>query len=279
MSEADAASDTEMPYALGHSEGELRRLSTQARLIDSITRRFFVEAGIAQGMRVLDVGSGAGDVAILLADIVGPAGAVIGTDTSSKALEVARYRVAELGLSYVSFEEVDPTDKAFDEPFDAIAGRYVLQFMPDPAAALAKLAAKLRPGGLIIFHELDWKGARSMPPALLYDRCCALCMETIRRLGAETSMGLKLHAAYLAAGLAPPSMRLEAVIGSGPAGIDRVHLVTDLVATLLPDMERLGVTAKGEIDIETLPSRVLDEVVASGSVVIGRAEIGAWSRV
>jgi 2-polyprenyl-3-methyl-5-hydroxy-6-metoxy-1,4-benzoquinol methylase len=51
-------------YVLGHSEVELKRLATQARLIDPITRRFLVSAGIREGMRVLDVGSGVGDVAI-----------------------------------------------------------------------------------------------------------------------------------------------------------------------------------------------------------------------
>jgi SAM-dependent methyltransferase len=68
------------PYVLGHAEAELRRLSTQAVLVDPITRRFLVSAGIAEGMRVLDVGSGAGDVAILLAGLVGAGGEVVGSD-------------------------------------------------------------------------------------------------------------------------------------------------------------------------------------------------------
>jgi hypothetical protein len=51
-------------YLLGHSDRELERLRVQARFIEPITRRFFVDAGIAPGMRVLDVGSGVGDVAI-----------------------------------------------------------------------------------------------------------------------------------------------------------------------------------------------------------------------
>jgi tRNA A58 N-methylase Trm61 len=63
-------------YVLGHSDVELKRLATQARLIDPITRRFLVSAGIREGMRVLDVGSGAGDVAVLLAGLVGPSGEV-----------------------------------------------------------------------------------------------------------------------------------------------------------------------------------------------------------
>ncbi|CCV07557.1 conserved hypothetical protein [Mesorhizobium metallidurans STM 2683] len=277
MGSADAIS--EMPYALGHSELELQRLSTQARLIDPITRRFFMEAGIAPGMCVLDVGSGAGDVAILLADLVGPTGRVVGMDTSATALDVARRRVAALGLNNVTFDMGDPTEIRLAQAIDAIAGRYVLQFMADPAVALAKLKTHLPPGGIIVFHELDWAGARSVPPAPLYDRCCAMCAETIGRLGAETSMGPKLQAAFVSAGIRPPSMRLESVIGSGPADADRLDLVADLVRTLLPDMERLGIVVKGEIDTKTLSSRMLDEVVSLGSVVIGRAEIGAWSRI
>jgi hypothetical protein len=49
----------------GHSDAEMNRLATQARTIDPITRRFPTSAGIIRGMRVLDVGSGAGDVAMM----------------------------------------------------------------------------------------------------------------------------------------------------------------------------------------------------------------------
>ena len=61
-------------YVLGHSDRELERLRRQAQLIDPITLQFLTEAGIGNGMRVLDVGSGAGDVAFLAANLVGRAG-------------------------------------------------------------------------------------------------------------------------------------------------------------------------------------------------------------
>jgi ubiquinone/menaquinone biosynthesis C-methylase UbiE len=89
-------------YVFGHSPQEMARLEAQARIIDPITRRIFEAAGIAPGMRVLDCGSGAGDVAFLAAELVGSSGAVVGVDRSASALETATRRAAERGLSNVA---------------------------------------------------------------------------------------------------------------------------------------------------------------------------------
>lgn len=131
----------------------------------------------------------------------------------------------------------------------------------------------------MVFHELDWQGARSSPPALGYDLCCKWCIETIKRLGAETSMGVRMASIFAAAELNAPTLRLESVIGAGKESTDAVHLVTDLVETLVADMSRLSVATTAEIGLENLFDRVIQEVVATGSVVIGRSEIGAWTRV
>lgn len=139
--------DLARPYVLGHSKQELDRLMAQARLIDPITGRFLRDAGVVPGMRVLDVGTGAGDVAFLAAGIVGAAGEVVGVDRVSAALDSARARALAQTLDNVSFREGDPTEMSFEEPFDAIIGRYVLQFQSDPSAMLRKLVAHLRPGG------------------------------------------------------------------------------------------------------------------------------------
>ena len=67
-------------YPLGRSDAEARRLILQHQVYSSITRQFLMTAGIARGMKVLDMGSGAGDVAMLCADLVGPQGTVVGVD-------------------------------------------------------------------------------------------------------------------------------------------------------------------------------------------------------
>jgi ubiquinone/menaquinone biosynthesis C-methylase UbiE len=83
------ARDDAHNYVLGHSGRELERLRRQAQLVNPITRQYLVEAGIEAGMHVLDVGSGAGDVAFLAAELVGPSGQVVGVDRSPDALALA----------------------------------------------------------------------------------------------------------------------------------------------------------------------------------------------
>jgi SAM-dependent methyltransferase len=73
-------------YERGHTDWELRRLN---QLIDPVTRQFTASAGVVAGMRVLDIGSGAGNVAFLTAALVGASGEVVGTDRSATAVTAA----------------------------------------------------------------------------------------------------------------------------------------------------------------------------------------------
>src|SRR5262252_2820612 len=82
---------------------EERRLEKQSAIMDPFTERLFRDGGLGEGMRVLDLGSGAGDVAMLAARIVGTAGVVVGVEGSPVAIETARRRAAAAGLRHVTF--------------------------------------------------------------------------------------------------------------------------------------------------------------------------------
>jgi ubiquinone/menaquinone biosynthesis C-methylase UbiE len=144
-------------------------------------------------MRILDVGSGSGDVAFLAAEMAGPGGDVTGVDLARAAVERASARAQSRGAANVRFLEGNPAEMTFAQPFDAIVGRLVLMYCKDPMDTLRKLARHLRPGGLIVFQEFDMANARSLPPAPVFDRAVGWVRRTLATSGARTQLGLELY--------------------------------------------------------------------------------------
>lgn len=262
--------DTAHDYVLGHGDAELDRLGRQARLVDPITRAYFTAAGIAPGMRVLDIGSGCGHTAFVAADLVGASGEVLGTDRASKAVATAEAGARARSLANVRFLEGDPAMMTFAEPFDALVGRYILVFQPDPAAWLAKLTGHVKPGGIVVLHEPDLNLASSAPAVPAYDRCCQLMLEAFGR----PNMTGRLRAIFTAAGLPPPAMQLQVLFGGAPDITPWLRVAGDMAVSVVPTMERLGIATAAEI--ETLRH---DMMAIGDSTIIGRSEIGAWARV
>jgi len=264
-------------YVLGHAEQELDRLETQARIVDPITRRFWVRAGLRPGMRVLDVGCGAGHTTVLLAELVGEQGTVVGIDNAAEAVAVAQARSD--GRNHVSYVHGDPTTHAFDGPFDAVVGRYVLMFQPDPAAFLAAVARHAHPGGIVCFHELDANGVTSRPPLPTFEQVARWNAEVTRRSGANPHIGSRLYATYLTAGLPEPAVLTSAVHGRGADALDVLTQTRNLTRSLLPEMERLAVTTPDRVGIDSLLDRMLAEATATDSTVVGHLQCGAYCTV
>lgn len=145
------SSRTGASYVLGSTGREHERLSRQARIFNPFTERLFRNAGISRGQRVLDIGSGVGDVAMLVAELVGPTGEVVGVERDANTLTKARSRVAEAQLRNVSFVEADvgqvASSKLRSKPFDAVVGRLILEYVSDPAAVLRSLSNLVHSGG------------------------------------------------------------------------------------------------------------------------------------
>ena len=270
-------------YVLGHAPLELERLARQERLIGGATRDYFRAAGLAPGMRVLDVGSGGGAVAFHAAEFVGSSGEVIGTDLAPAAISAAGQAAAARGFSHVSFRQGNPAEMTFERPFDAVVGRYVLLFQEDAGHMLRQLAKQVRPGGIIVFHEPDWSFVRSDPPAPTYDRCCRWIVDTFDRARTSTNTSARLRRDFIAAGLGAPVMRMQAVIGDAVSAADWLRSVAELAIVLAPAMVQQSVATPDEIGDEiagdTLADRILREVADTNSTIVGRAEIGAWVQV
>jgi ubiquinone/menaquinone biosynthesis C-methylase UbiE len=149
---------TDRNYVLGWSDAEQDRLIRQAMLLKPLTEGLFRDAGIARGQRVLDIGSGVGDVAMLAARLVGPSGDVVGIERDASSIARARARVAEAGLRNVSFTQTDVNQIVSDKPFDAAIGRLILTHLPDPAAVVRTVARLVAPAASS--HSRNPRGAR-----------------------------------------------------------------------------------------------------------------------
>jgi SAM-dependent methyltransferase len=263
-------------YFLGRSDHETRRLINQHKIYGPITRHWLESAGITAGMRVLDLGSGAGDVALLVADLVGPQGRVVGVDQNPTILQRARIRAEVAGWSTVEFHHGDVENLPSVGEFDAVVGRWILMYQPDPAAVLRRCRERLRPGGILAFQESDLiAGTRPYPDGPLHDQVLAWLRPTAG--GPELRMGMKLFETYVRAGLPEPQLRLEGPIGGG-VDWPGYQYVADTLHSLLPFLERSGVVDPAEVDIDTIADRLRDELTGRTGVQILPPVVGAWAR-
>ena len=270
-------SDRGSPYALGNTTDEDERLAWQAERFDPITETFFREAGIGNGQRVLDLGSGAGHVAMLISRIVGPAGSVVGVERDANSIARARDRVANAGVGNVTFTQSDVNEIPRSDPFDAAVGRFILMFVPEPVRVVRSLSQLVRPGGVIAFQEVSWatflKRCSNSP---LCSLSASLVHETFQRTGANTDMGPALAAVFQEAGLPPPVLTSVMLLGNAA---DLTRWLVDLLRVLRAQMHELGISQSRLGDMESLPQRLQAELEASKDVVGGPDLVGGWARL
>jgi len=262
-------------YVLGQSRAEYERLVRQGHYLEPMTRRVFAEAGIQPGMRVLDLGSGAGDVCLLLAELVGPQGSVTGLEMDAGAIAFARERIDARGFNHITLVQTDIRDYVPGQPFDAIVSRMALLYLPDPGAALAALTPHLRPGGVVALME-PWFVSPENPqnPA---QRIAFCIMETMRRSGAHLDLGPRLHTVFASAGLSLPQMRFETVLDAS-ADSPLFQLTADSLANLLPKAIEYGIAAPDEFDVAAVPALLRGMMNAAGYPAMMLPTVSAWGR-
>ena len=272
-------------YVLGHSAGEVRRLELQAGLFAPGTERMLRTAGLGPGLSVLDIGTGAGDVALLSANLVGPSGSVLGIDREASVLERARARAG--GARHVVFREATLDALPPREMFDLVVGRYVLSYQPDRAAYLRQAARFVRPGGTLLFIEpalpepdtpdADIGEPWSCPAVPLFEEMLRLILVAFRLGGARLGTGARLVPLFLEAGLPEPAMLREVPIGGPGSAI--VEWLCLTLRTLMPVLEKRGVTSAARFGLDTLEPRLQVAVSEARSQLRGADLTGGWARI
>ncbi|MDX2693926.1 class I SAM-dependent methyltransferase [Streptomyces ipomoeae] len=276
-----AAHDADADYVLGSSDLEHRRLMLRGRILRSSTDRFLRLGGLRPGMSVLDLGSGMGDVSMLAGEIVGPRGRVLGIDRDPAATDKARRRARNEGFdASLDFEVTELDDFDTTERFDAVVGRYVLLYQKDPADLLRRFTRFLRPGGILVFHEVDFTVQNpSWPPSPLWDECYRLLSEVYRATGTPPDFGRRLNRTFLDAGLPAPEVECEAPVAAG-GDSPIIPWLAYTLRSIAPALAKAGLSLPaGLVADDTLPDQLEKALLEQGSQVLGALQYGAWTRV
>ncbi len=264
-------------YALGHSPSEIHRLGIQAAILRPITMRLLQGLGISPGMRILDVGCGAGDVALLAAELVGESGAVVGIDRSEAAILAARARVATAKNVY--FLVASPDDTLDAASFDVVIGRYVLIFQEDVTEFIRASARLVKPGGIVAFHEIDdADDFAALPEVPLWNQANDWLMGALRSLLPNPDVPGRLVDGFSQAGLGAPFLFCEVPIGDGERSPIATWLAETL-RTLLPQIVQRGWASGDAVDIDSLEKRLRAATSTTHSQVSAPRQVCAWARV
>lgn len=138
-------------YVLGHHlKGEGTRLALMSQLLDPMHRRYIDSLAVLRpGVRTLEVGCGNGSISGWLAQRVTPGGTAVAVDLDLSLVDVREPNL-ELRRSDIVAGPVEPGT------FDLVTARAVLHHVQNAEAAMANMAASLRPGGAILLIEPDF---------------------------------------------------------------------------------------------------------------------------
>lgn len=160
-------------------------------------------AGLEEGQRVLDLGSGAGIDAFIARAIVGETGSVSGVDLTPQMVALATENAEKLGYDNVSFVEGDIEQLPLkSDSFDVVVSNCVLNLVPDKAGAFSEMHRVTAPGGHFCISDIVTRG--EIPPGIrmsaeMYAGCVAGAldeqdyMNLLRKAGFENVEVVREH--------------------------------------------------------------------------------------
>jgi len=249
------------------------RLRLLADVMGPATRALLDEIGIATGASCLDVGCGGGDVTLELARRVGAAGRVLGVDLDEAKLEIARREAAEQGVANVAFAVHDVTAWEPGDPFDVVYARFLLTHLADPASLLATLHRHVRPGGVVVVEDIDFRGHFAEPPSAALDRYVELYTRSVAARGADANIGPRVPGLLRAAGFDDVRMRMH-----HPAALEGgIKLLTLVTLEGIADaVLRDGLI--GESELRAVVAELSAFAQDPRTVVAGPRVVQAWGR-
>lgn len=196
---------TSTVYILSTGAQDVERLRLLNQVYGPASHAVLRQAGLAEGLRVAEIGCGTGNVTCWIARQVGPRGAVIGIDKNQPQIEQARRQAAEQKLTNVTFQEGDAYAPGLpSESFDMAYCRLVLMHLKRPLEALRALRDLIRAGGRVVCEELDLGQWLCHPPTRCMERFFELNLKLGEHCGEDYRLGSALPRLFREAGFGMP---------------------------------------------------------------------------
>jgi SAM-dependent methyltransferase len=171
---------------------ERARLAGIEALWDSGSRALLAELGAGPGWECLEVGAGGGALVEWLA---AQGARVVATDIDPRFVEPLAGPSVEVRAHDIT------TGPPATEAFDLVHARLVVEHLPDPRAAVANMAAAVRPGGLLVVEDYDWTAFGADPPDPLTERIAGGVTAFMSKGGFDPLYGRRVVSDVAAAGM------------------------------------------------------------------------------
>lgn len=262
-------------YVLGGSDVERARLRAQALEHEASARWLLQEVGIAPGSKVLDVGCGPIGILALLAEMVGPAGTVVGIEREDRFVEMARAEIAQRGLTTVTIVQGDALATGLErDSFDLVHERLVLVNVPERAQLLAEMVSVAAPGGIVALEDIDNVSWLCDPPHESWTVLLDVFHETFRSGGGDPFVGRRLSRLLREAGAEDVQLRVHAALPM-PGEYRRTHLLA-LIDSIREKAVTLGMISAEEL--ERHRAKLLDHLNDPATVVVDKLLFQCWGR-
>jgi SAM-dependent methyltransferase len=203
-------------YVLGTDDAELARLAFQHEVWRAPTERLIERLELAPGARAADLGSGPGLALAELRARVGATGTLLAVDESERWGDVIRARAAQQGWGNVAFRRARLEELELEPgAWSGLFLRWVLSFLPDPGAVLARLAPALERGGAIAILDYNHEGLSLFPRSAGFQAVVRATRALYASRGGDLWIAGRLPGLLRAAGLEPEPPRVDVLCG-GP---------------------------------------------------------------
>ena len=236
---------TKDEYVIRGGVAGRERLRILARVLHAGTTALFDRLGVGAGLRCLDAGCGGGDVTLELARRVGRHGQVIGVDLDPTKLNLAQQEAVGQGFTNVEFRPLDLRSEEVGTGFDLVYARFLLTHLAEPAAAIAMFSRALRPGGLLIVEDVDFKGHFSWPETAAFRRYCELYYAVACSRGGDPDIGPRLPILLADGGFAQLGMHVvQPVATEGDPKLINPITLENIADVIVQD----GLATRQEVD-------------------------------